>query len=80
MTSSNSSKKREPDTTIAKFPCKLCSKNVSDDDNAILCDFVKHGYTLNVTILIILITNISKVVTKHGIAFLVPQCSFHLVT
>ena len=38
MTSSNSSKKREPDTTtIATFPCKLCPKNVSDNDNAILC-------------------------------------------
>ena len=37
MNSSNSSKKREPDTTIAKFPCKLCPKNVSDNDNAILC-------------------------------------------
>ena len=36
--SSNSSKKREPDTTITKFPCKLCPKNVSDNDNAILGD------------------------------------------
>ena len=37
----NSSKKRGvPDsvTTITKFPCKLCPKNVSDNDNAILCD------------------------------------------
>ena len=40
---------------------------------------VKHGSTLNVTILIILIKNIYKVVTNHGIAFLAPQCSFHLV-
>ena len=40
---------------------------------------VKHGSTLNATILIILITIIYKVVTNHGIAFLVPQCSFHLV-
>ena len=39
MNSSNSSKKREPDTTIMKFPCKLCPKNVSDNDNVILCDF-----------------------------------------
>ena len=38
MTSSNCSKKREPDTTITKFPCKLCPKNVSDNDNAILRD------------------------------------------
>ena len=38
MTSSNSSKKREPDITIPKFPCKLCPKNVSNNDNAILCD------------------------------------------
>ena len=40
---------------------------------------VKHGYTLNVTILIILIKSIYKVVTKHGIAFLVLQFSFDLV-
>ena len=39
MTSSNSSKKREPDTTIPKFPCKLCPKNVSNNHNAFLCDF-----------------------------------------
>ena len=39
MTSSNSRKKREPDTTITKFPCKLCLKNLSENDNAILCDF-----------------------------------------
>ena len=38
MSSSNNSKKREPDTTITKFPCKLCSKNVSYNDNAILRD------------------------------------------
>ena len=38
MTSSNSSKKRELDTTITKFPYKLCPKNVSDNDNAILCN------------------------------------------
>ena len=39
MTSSNSSKNREPDnTTITTFPCKLCPKNVRDNDNAILCD------------------------------------------
>ena len=38
MNPSNSSKKQEPDITITKFPCKLCPKNVSDNDNAILCD------------------------------------------
>ena len=39
MTSRNSSKKREPDTTtITKFPSKLCPKNVIDNDNSILCD------------------------------------------
>ena len=37
----NRSKKRggpDRDTTFTKFPCKLCPKNVSDNDNAILCD------------------------------------------
>ena len=38
MNPSNSSKKREPDITITKFLCKLCPKNVSDNDSAILCD------------------------------------------
>ena len=37
---SNSCKKGGPGTTTAikKFLCKLCPKNVSDNDNAILCD------------------------------------------
>ena len=37
---SNSCKKGEPGTTtiIKEFLCKLCPKNVSDNDNAILCD------------------------------------------
>ena len=61
MNSSNSSKKRELDTTtITTFPCKLCPKIVSE-------------------LLIILIASIYKIATNHGIAFLVPQCSFHLV-
>ena len=34
---------------------------------------VKHGFTLNVTILIMLIKNIYKVVANHGIAFLVQN-------
>ena len=37
MNSSNSWKKGS-DTTITKVPCKLCPKNVSDNNNAILCD------------------------------------------
>ena len=52
MNSSNSSKKRggpDSDTTITKFPCKLYPKNVSDNDNATLCDLCQ-----NVTILILL--------------------------
>ena len=38
MNSSNNSKKRGPDITITRFPCKLCPKNVSNNDNAILYD------------------------------------------
>ena len=79
MNSSNNSKKREPDTTITKFPCKLCPKNVSYNDNAILRDLCQTFVHIKLSILIILITNIYKVVTNHGIAFRVPQCSFHLV-
>ena len=37
--SNNSTKKRGPTTTTTtQFPCKLCPKNVSDNDNAILYD------------------------------------------
>ena len=50
MNSSNSScKKWGPDTTT-KFPCKLCPKNVSDNDNAVLNDLcqiwvhIKYNY------------------------------------
>ena len=38
MNASNSSKRPGPDTTITKFPCKFCSKNVCENDNANLCD------------------------------------------
>ena len=41
INTNNSSKKQggpDSDTTVTKFPCKLCPKNVSDNDNAILCD------------------------------------------
>ena len=41
MNSSNSSEKRggpDSDAPITKFPSKLCPKNVSDNDNPILCD------------------------------------------
>ena len=77
--SNNSSKKRGPDTTI---------KNVHVNyalimSMAMIMQFyvisVKHGSILNVNILIILITNIYKVVRNHGIAALVSQCSFHLI-
>ena len=49
MTSSNNSKnkKREPDTTVTKFPCKLRPKNVSDNDNAILCDLRQTWVDIN---------------------------------
>ena len=30
--------KSGPDRTITKFPCKLCTKDVSDNDSATLCD------------------------------------------
>ena len=52
--SNNSSKKRGPDTTITKFPCRLCPKNVSGNHSAISCDLcqtwvhIKYNY-LNYT-------------------------------
>ena len=38
INSRNSSKKQRPDSTITKFARKLCPKNLSDNDNAILRD------------------------------------------
>ena len=74
----NSSKKRgvpDSDTTIyVNYALKMSVTTIIK----FYVISVKHGSTLNVTILIILITNIYKVAMNHGIAFLVPQCSFHL--
>ena len=79
MNSINRSKK--PDTTITKFPCKLCPKNVSNNDNAISCDLCQTWVHIkcNQCNLIILIENIYKIIANQGIFSLVPQCSFHFV-
>ena len=77
----NSSKKRgghDSDTTITNFHVNYALKMSVTMIMQFYVISVKHGSTLNVTILIILITNIYKVVMNHGIAFLVPKCSFHL--
>ena len=70
------------------FPCKLCPKNVADNDNAILCDlcqtwvhiksnhlsYMDYKYLrLNIYI------KIYKVVINHGISSLVRIHFFHLV-
>ena len=58
---SNSSKKGGPDiftSIITNFPCELCPKIFIDNDNVIYMISVRHGFTLNVTIFIILPTNI----------------------
>ena len=77
--SNSSSKKQGPDIPITNFPCKLCTKNDSDNDNAILLDLCQTWIRNKYNQFIILITNIYKVVINHGIAFLVPQRSFHWV-
>ena len=65
------------------FPCKLCPKNVTDNDNAILCDVcqiwvhIKHNH-LNYMDYKCTI-NVYNVVMSHRIASLVPIHSFHLV-
>ena len=63
MNSSNSSKKRGPDALKMSVTMTMQSYVIS----------VKHGFALIVNIFIILITNIYKDVTIHGIAFSVPQ-------
>ena len=79
MNFSSSSRKRGRNYFVTKFPCKLCLKMSVTMIMQFYLISVKHGSTLKVTILIILITDIYNVVTNHGIALLVPQCSFHLV-
>ena len=63
------------------FPCKLCPKNVTDNDNAVtFVTSVKHGSLSNVTILTTWPINIYKAVMSHGIASLVPVHFFHFVS
>ena len=78
INSSNSSKKRGLNTTITKFTCKLCPKNVSDNDNAVLYDL----YEIWVHIKCSHFNYIDYKYLQgcnHGIASLVSQSSFHLV-
>ena len=62
------------------FPCKLCPKNVTRNDDAVLCDLCQIWVHIkHITILTILTTNIYKVVMSYGIASLVPIHSFNLL-
>ena len=61
------------------FPCKICNKNVNDNNHVIQCDIVTFGSTLNVTILIILIINICKVTIILGIVLLAQAQYFLLI-
>ena len=81
MNPSNSSKKRGTDISITKFPCKLCTKYVSDNDNAILYDLCQTWIHIkcNQRNYIGYQYLQGKVVMNYDIAFLVPQHSFHLV-
>ena len=71
----SSSKKRE-----LIFPCKLRSKNVTDNDDAVLCDLCQVWVHIKCNhLLTILTTNTYKVVMSHAIVSLVPIDFFHLV-
>ena len=73
--SNNNNKKGE-----LRFLCKLCSKNVSGNNDAILCDLCQTQVQQpNVNVLTILNKNICEVVMSHGIASLVSIHSFRLV-
>ena len=61
------------------FRCTLCPKNVTDNDNAILCNLCQTWVTSDVTILTIWTINIYKVIMSHGIISLVTIHSFNLV-
>ena len=80
MNSSNtSSKKRGPNTTTTKFPYKLRTKNVSNNDNGILCNLCQTWVQIKCNYLNYIDYKYSQGCNEHGIAFLIPQCSFHLV-
>ena len=79
MNSNNNSKKRGPIPLLQSFHVNYALKMSMTMIMQLYVIFVKHGSTLNVTILIILVTNIYKIVKNHGITSHVPQCSFHLV-
>ena len=62
-------------TNNPKFPCRIGAKDVHDRDKAVQCDlcFVNIGFILNVTTLIIWITNIFKTVMNPGTDTMLQQ-------
>ena len=62
-------------TNNPKFPCRIGAKDVHDKDKAVQRDicFVNIGFILNLTTLIIWITDIFKTVMNPGTAYNVKQ-------
>ena len=69
---SNSINKGEP-----IFPCKLCPKNLTDNDNAILCDLCQTWAHIKCKHLNYIDYKYLKVVMSHGVASLIPLHFFH---
>ena len=67
-------------TNNPKFSRRIGAKNVHDKDKAVQCDlcFVNIGFILNVTKLIIWITDTFKAVMNPGTAYNVAARSFLL--
>ena len=61
------------------FACKVCGKNVNDNDRAIQCELCNYGFTSIAITLIILTTNFFKIPMILGIVFSVAVRFSHLI-
>ena len=76
MTSKNNSSRNKGEQI---FACKLCPKNVTDNDNPVLCDLCQIWVHIKCNHLNYMDYKYLQGCNKHGIASLVPIHSFYLV-
>ena len=66
-------------TSSINFVCKVCGKNVNDNDRAIQCELCNYGFTSIAITLIILTIKFFKIPMILGIAFSVVVRFSHLI-
>ena len=66
-------------TSSINFACKVCGKNVNDNDRAIQCELCNYGFTSIAITLTILTTNFFKIPMILGIVFSVAVRFSHLI-